>query len=238
MDDTRGPQGLHPPLPIPDLKGNRAALLVVDMQYGDAHREYGSVRHRFDRGEAAEISYYIDRIESLVVPNIMRLEEAFRARHKEVIHTRIRSYTQDGRERSRQHKDLDILWPPGSKEAEILDDVAPLANEIVLDKTCGGVFNGTPLDYILRNLSIETLVVTGVVETGCVESAIRDASDKGYAVVLPEDATATWSPELHKAAIRLLNEIYCKVMTTDQVMSLLTSPVHDRSSGIRVGVRA
>lgn len=233
MDDNRGPQGLHPPLPDPEFSTSDTALLVIDMQYGDAHRGYGSVRRRFDRGEGDAISYYIDRIEQLVVPNIRRLEDAFRAARMEVIHTRIRSYTQDGRDRSRQHKELDILWPPGSKEAEILDEVAPTGDEIVVDKTCGGVFNSTPLDYILRNLGIETLVVTGVVETGCVESAIRDASDKGYRVILPEDATATWSPELHRAARRLLDEIFCKVVTTEDVLTRVTRATSGSASFAR-----
>ena len=224
MEDDRGPQGLHPPLPIPRFGREDTALLIVDMQYGDAHREHGSVKRRFDRGEGDAIEYYIDRIERDVVPNISRLLSVFRAERMEVIHTRIRSYTRDGRERSLQHKELDILWPPGSKESEILEELAPVGDEIVLDKTCGGVFNSTPLDYILRNLGVRTLVVVGVVETGCVESAIRDASDKGYRVILPEDATATWSPHLHDAAVRLLDEIFCKVMTTEQVIERVEHP--------------
>jgi nicotinamidase-related amidase len=218
MEDLRGPQGLHPRLPRVELGRHDTALLVVDVQYGDAHRAYGKIKRRIDIGEGDMVEYYVDRVERLVVPNIQRLQHAFRAAGMEVIHTRIRSYTRDGRDRSQQHKDLDILWPPGSKEGEILDEVTPIDDEIVLDKTCGGVFNGTPLDYVLRNIGIANLVICGVVASGCVEGAVRDASDKGYRVIVPHDATAAWSPEMDKAVVRQLDEIFARVMSTDTVI--------------------
>jgi nicotinamidase-related amidase len=207
-------------LPEPDLAArNSTALLVIDMQYGDAHRDFGTLRRMADRGDAAAVDYYASRLESLVVPNIQRLQAAFRAVGSEVIHTRIQSLTRDGRDRSLQHRSLGIHHPPGSKEAEFLPEVAPQGDEIVLNKTCGGAFNGTNLDYVLRNLDIRTLVISGVVTSGCVELAVRDASDRGFAVVVVEDATATWSPEMQSAAMRAMREIYAKVVSADEVVA-------------------
>jgi nicotinamidase-related amidase len=193
------------------------------MQYGDAHRDFGHLRRMVERGDGAAIEYYASRLETLVIPNIRRLLTAFRGAGMEVIHTHIQSLTRDGRDRSLQHKSLGIHHPPGSREAQILEEVAPRGDEIVLTKTCGGVFNGTRLDYVLRNLGIRTLVIAGVVTSGCVELAVRDASDRGFAVVVVDDATATWLPEMQASAERAMREIYAKVKSTDEVIQRVES---------------
>lgn len=208
----------HATLPEPELRREDTALLVIDLQYGDAHRDYGLLKRMRDRGDGAAIEYYARRLEELVIPNVRRLQDAFRVAGLEVIHTRIQSLTRDGRDRSLEHKSLGIHHPPGSKEAEILPEVAPQGDEIVISKTCGGVFNGTSIEYVLRNLGIKNLVIVGVVTSGCVELAVRDAADRGFAVILVEDATATWTPEMQEAALRAMREIYAKVKTTDEVV--------------------
>jgi len=74
--------------------------------------------------------YYFKRLDHIVLPNIRRLQDRFRDAHLEIIHTRIMSMTQDGRERSRGHKRLNLHAPPGSKDAEFLPEVAPKGDEI------------------------------------------------------------------------------------------------------------
>ena len=211
----------HAKLPEPELRPENTALLVIDMQYGDAHRDYGLLKRMQERGDGPGMEYYVNRLEELVVPNIRRLLEACREVGVEVIHTRIQSLTQDGRDRSLEHKNLGIHHPPGSKDAEILDEVAPQGDEIVITKTCGGVFNGTNIEYVLRNIGIRNLIIVGVVASGCVEVAVRDAADRSFEVILPEDATATWSPEMHRAAMWAMDEIYGKVKSTDEVLASL-----------------
>jgi nicotinamidase-related amidase len=208
----------HASLPEPELRREDTALLVIDLQYGDAHPDFGLLKRMRDRGDGPATEYYLRRLQDLVIPNIRRLQDAFRAAGMEVIHTRIESLTRDGRDRSLEHKSLGIHHPPGSKEAEILPEVAPQGDEIVISKTCGGVFNGTNIEYVLRNLGIRNLVIGGVVTSGCVELAVRDAADRSFAVVLVEDATATWTPEMQAAAVRAMREIYAKVKTTDEVV--------------------
>ena len=66
-------------LPEPDLAARDAALLVIDMQYGGAHRDYGTLRRLAERGDAVPVEYYAARVETLVVPNICRLQAAYRA---------------------------------------------------------------------------------------------------------------------------------------------------------------
>ncbi|MFI5266480.1 MAG: cysteine hydrolase family protein [Chloroflexota bacterium] len=207
----------------PGLIANETAVLVVDMQYGDAHREHGLLRSRREAGRAAEIEYYADRLETLVVPNLQRLLPACRAAGIEVLYTVIASLTRDGRDRGLGHKRLGIHFPPGSREAQVLDDVAPAGDEIVLPKTCSSVFNGTQIEYVLRNIGIRELLVCGVVTGSCVEAAVRDAADRGFSVMLVEDATATWSPEMQTAALKVMAERYAKVRSAQQVIERLES---------------
>lgn len=211
----------HGQLPEPQFRLDDTALLVIDMQYGDAHREHGLLKRMQDRGDGPAMEYYARRLEELVIPNIRRLLDACRQIGLEVIHTRIESLTRDGRDRSLEHKNLGIHHPPGSKDAEILDEVAPRGDEIVITKTCGGVFNGTSIEYVLRNIGIRKLIVVGVVASGCVELAVRDAADRSFEVILVEDATATWSAEMHGAAMWAMDEIYAKVKTVDSVLASL-----------------
>jgi nicotinamidase-related amidase len=208
------------PLPEVRLRRRNTALLIVDMQYLDAHKDYGIFLTARRKGALSALQYYRDRLE-VIVPNIARLQKAFRKKGMEVIQTKIASLTLDGRERSRGHRDKGIFAPRGSKDAEVIDELRPLENEIVLPKTASGVFNATAIDQILRNLRIENLVVAGVVTNNCVENAVRDACDRGFAVVLVEDGCAAVNEEIHGASIRAMRDHFAKIKTTAEVMKML-----------------
>ena len=225
MDRTRRLQHRHGVLPYPELQVGDTALIVIDLQYGDAHPDYGLLQRMRERGDEEIAAYYVDRLETLVIPNVRRLQDACREAGIEVIHTKIESLTDDGRDRSLEHKRLNIHHPPGSIDARFREEVAPQGDEIVLTKTCGGVFNGTNIEYVLRNLGIANLIIAGVITSGCVEVAVRDAADRGFAVTLPEDACASWSEEMEYAAIRAMSEIYAKVLSTDEIVSLVRTKV-------------
>ena len=156
-----------------------------------------------------------------MLPNVARLQAAFRARHLEVIHTRIQSLTRDGRDRSPGHKRLGLHAPPGSKEAEFIESVAPLDDEIVINKTASGVFNSTNIEYVLRNLDIDGLFVVGVYSNECVSTAIRDACDRGFYVTLISDACTTVTPELQQATMTTMKDRYARVFTTAEAIDEL-----------------
>ncbi len=154
---------------IESLKQHHTALLVIDVQYLDAKQGFGLFSDAETSGLPPEsLRYYFDRLDSLVLPNIIRLQEGFRASGLEVIHTRIQSLTQDGRDRGSGHKRLGLHAAPGSIEAKFLEEVAPVGDEIIINKTASGVFNSTNLAYVLRNMSITGLVVCGVYSNECV----------------------------------------------------------------------
>lgn len=209
------------------LRAHNTALLCIDLQYLDAAEGWGVFVEELISGVPLESRrYYFDRLENLVLPNVRRLQEAFRAHQLEVIHTRIQSLTRDGRDRSKGHKRLDLLAPPGSREADFLEAVAPVDDEIVINKTASGVFSSTNLHYVLTNLGINGLVVVGVYTNECVETTVRDACDLGYQVSIVEDCCATVTPELHEASLKTLRDRYAKVLSVHEAVGELETYVH------------
>jgi nicotinamidase-related amidase len=202
------------------LERHNTALLCIDMQYLDAARGFGIFANAESSGLPAESQdYYFNRLEETVLPNVRRLQDAFRSNRLEVLHTRIQSLTQDGRDRGPGHKRLNLHAPPGSKDAEFLQEIAPQGDEIVINKTASGVFNSTNISYILRNLGITGLFIVGVYSNECVSTAVRDACDLGFYVTLISDCIATVTPELELATITTMKDRYARVMTTTEAIA-------------------
>lgn len=92
----------------------------------------------------------------------------------------------------------------GSWGAEYLPEVAPRPDDIVVHKWRSSAFVGTNLDMVLGCNEIRSLVITGVITQGCVESTARDACFHDYYVVVLEDCIATYRRDLHEASLRVL----------------------------------
>lgn len=205
---------------LESLKQHNTALLVIDVQYLDAKRGYGLFSDAEMSGLPPESQeYYFNRLETLVLPNIHRLQEAFRAAGLEVIHTRIQSLTRDGRDRGPGHRRLGLHAPPGSIEAKFLEEVEPVGDEIIINKTASGVFNATNIEYVLRNLGITALVICGVYSNECVSTATRDACDLGFYVTIVSDGVATVTPELENATVTTMRDRYARILTVDEVIA-------------------
>lgn len=197
-----------------------AALLCIDFQYLDAAPGHGVFKDAERSGIPVEAQeYYFDRLEHIVLPNVRRLQDCFRDYGLEVIHVRIQSLTRDGRDRGAGHKRLGLHAAPGTKEAEFLETVAPIGDEIVISKTTSGVFSSTNLAYVLNNLSIRALYVTGVYTDECVSTTVRDACDLGYFVTLVADGCATVTAERQTYTIGSLRDRYVRVAETQDVIN-------------------
>lgn len=204
------------------LINHKTALLCIDLQYLDAARNHGVFKDAANSGVSPEAQqYYFDRLDDLVLPNIKQLQDAFRHHDLEVIHTRIQSLTQDGRDRSKGHRRLNLLAAPGSREADFLEIVAPSPerDEIVINKTASGVFSSTNIHYVLKNMGVESLFVVGVYTNECVETTVRDACDLGYLVTIVDDCCATVTPELHEASLATLRDRYARIMTLQEAIA-------------------
>ncbi len=196
------------------------ALIVIDMQYLDAHPDFGFARKAKDEGRFEILHHLFDRLPS-VIGNIRRMQNACRRVGIEVIFIKIQSYTQDGRDFSSSYKTKGVRCPPGSREAQILEELQPVGDEIVIPKLSTNAFTSSPIDAILRYMGITKLLVCGVNTNYCVETFIRDAYDLGYEVVLLEDCCATVVEEHHRVTCEEVDEIFCKVRSTDQVLAAI-----------------
>lgn len=215
---------------LASIRQHHAALLCIDMQYLDAAPGYGVFADAANSGVPAEAQeYYFDSLDTYVLPNVRRLQDCFRASGMEVIHTRIQSMTQDGRDRSPGHKRLGLHAAPGSKEAEFLEQIAPVGDELIINKTASGVFTSTNLEFILRNMNIEALFVTGVYTNECVSTTVRDASDLGFLATVIEDACTTVTQELHDYTIAVLKDRYARVLSTEAALHEINSQLGHKS---------
>lgn len=200
----------------------RSALLVVDVQYFVAAPGYGLYKDIDPLAVPEELRYFFRRIGDYVLPNTRRIQEHFRRRKLEVMFTTVENLTLDGRDRSLDYKISGYSVPKGSKDAHVLEEIAPVGDEIVFPKSTSSVFNSTTIDYVLRNMKIESLVVTGLLTDQCVESSVRDACDRGYLVTVVEDACGTYTQDRHDWALRLYKG-YCRTVSTDQLLAEVES---------------
>jgi nicotinamidase-related amidase len=194
---------------------DETALLFVDLQrqflvpgLEPAHPDMGADH------------YFYRRTREVLLPNAVRLMRTARTGHIEIVYTIIESLTKDGRDRSLDHKLSNIHLPKGHPDARVVDEIAPAEDDIVLPKTSSGVFNSTNIDYVLRNLGIRSLIISGCLTDQCVDMAVRDAADRGYLVTLVGDACATRTPERHEAALSAVGG-YCRVTNTDDAVARL-----------------
>jgi len=194
------------------IEPGRTALLLIDLQNG----EYNEQAIKAEPQHA----YFWDRLAKTVIPNGQKLLTACRGLGVEVLFTTVECYTLDGRDRSLDYKVSGIFFALGSWEAQVLDELKPLPNEIVIPKMSSSVFVSTNIGYVLRNLGIEYLMVMGLLTDQCVESAVRDACDLGFLVTLIEDACATKTQERHDATLRAIKG-YCRQRKTEQVLAEL-----------------
>lgn len=212
-------------VPAFTLEPRKTALVIIDMQYLDAHPDYGL--GAFLKKEYPAIhSYYFDRLAKVVVPKHKKLLEFFRGNKLRIIYMRVGPFMTDRSDITPLRKQREVggaerrpsyLAPVGSFEHGILEELSPKEGELVINKNSSGAFNSTAIDQILRNMQIECLVITGVVTWACVQVTALDAADRGYKCVVVEDAVAGLDEGLHNAALRIFDATFGRVETTDAV---------------------
>ncbi len=200
------------------LVPDQSALLFVDVQNFCAHRDGGEFEGLNDEQFEAEFGYFFGQLNNGVVANMQKLQAGFREAGMEVLYTTIESLTKDGRDRSLDYKITGFNVAKGSWDGKVIDEIAPGDDEIVFPKSSSSVFISTHIDYVLRNLGIRQLVISGLVTDQCVESAVRDACDLGYLVTEVTDACATYSQQRHDHSIDEIKG-YCRQMTTAELLA-------------------
>ncbi|CAG9216407.1 Isochorismatase [Burkholderia gladioli] len=152
-----------------------------------------------------------------IVPSVAALLAFARARGWSVVHTR-ESHAPDlsdcpPAKRLRGAPDLRIgdsgpmgrILVRGEPGNQIVEALAPLAGETVIDKPGKGAFHATALDALLRERGITHLVFAGVTTEVCVQTSMREANDRGYDCLLVEDATASYFPAFKAACLEMIS---------------------------------
>ncbi|MCB1772086.1 MAG: cysteine hydrolase [Gammaproteobacteria bacterium] len=200
-----------------ELPPDQTALLCIDVQnYGLPPRETIE--------EQARWGWFDQRMHETVMPNLRALQDRFRARGIDVIHARIACLLDDGRDRSLSQKMPgwnNLLMPRDSEASQIVDQVAPQGDEIVVTKTTDSALTGTNLRLVLANMGIRHVVVTGIYTDQCVSSTVRSLADESFDVVVVEDCCAAGTEELHLHELEIINMIYCHVVSSDELIGMM-----------------
>ncbi len=202
------------------LNPENSALLFIDVQNFSAHREGAEFRSLPRTTFETEYGWFFKELDDRVIPNMQSIQRAARNAGIEVMYCTIESLTHDGRDRSLDYKITGLHVPKGDWNGRVIDQIAPKDDEIVLTKSSSSVFISTQIDYILRNLGVRQLIVSGLLTDQCVESAIRDACDLGYLVTQITDACLTYSSERHSNSLRAIKGYCRQIITKDMIAEL------------------
>lgn len=190
----------------------RSALLIVDLQYGSADRNSGYSAAYAAMGFVDVVDAYMDRLEGIVLPNVLKLQDAFRSVGAPVVFFTVGTITGDFSDMPPRFRRGLEFWKArgvkdpysriGTREIKVLDEIAPQAGDMLFTKTTASAFTSTTIDAELKRRGVEMLAICGVSTNYCVESTLRDAADLGYDVALVEDASADSNVESHERGVR------------------------------------
>ena len=223
-----------PPI-VPDFKIEpvKTALMILDMQRSMVGEEVGIIpmlKNNFPK----LYSYVLPHCKNTVIPNIVKLLYFFRRKGLRVVHVTVGPELPDGSDFTpiRRTSDKDIgqakeeekaLHPKGTTYHAIIDELKPQpTKELVVNKITRSVFNSTRIDFTLRNMGIDSLVITGCVTNGCVESTARDAADKAFKTILADDACLGFDQLSHDATMKSIATLFGKVRNTDEIIRYLS----------------
>lgn len=191
------------------LKKDHTALLVIDIQ-----NTY--LKPDEDPVEAARWQPFYTRMSDIVIPNNKRLIDWARSEGIEVIFARIACQKTNGRDRSLSQKKPGfnyLLLPKDSEDSQIVSELNPLNDEIVITKTTDSALTGTNLRLILHNMGIKDVIVSGIFTDQCVSSTVRSLADESFGVLVVHDACAAATMKLHEKELEIINMIYCHVVS-------------------------
>lgn len=206
------------PHPV-DIDLRRTAVIVVDMQNTFCKKGGG-----FDLGGRD-----ISQIPAIYGP-IKAIIEAARNSKVKVVYV-VHRLTPDGREigplsrfrnpalRRPEGRNSGIL--EGTWGTEIIDELKPAEDEMVVIKRRFSAFAGTELDMMLKTFDIRYLIFTGVATNICVESSLRDASHLQYLPIIVSDGVAASPPERQESTLANVREVFGWVTTSDEIIKAL-----------------
>jgi ureidoacrylate peracid hydrolase len=206
-------RGMPPFEPLP----HRSALVILDMQYLMAHRDYGLGRIMKEAGADDLYDYYFGEVDRLI-PRIQRLAEVCRGAGITVLHSHIAAGTEDSRDLLPQLRHYGLTAPRGSQETQILEQIAPVRGDLVAPRKSLSLFTSPVADQSLRNMHIDTLYFAGVMTNVSIETSARDAAGLGYKVAVVRDACAALTPADHQQGLEILEWVWTTTAQTEDLL--------------------
>ena len=200
-----------------ELSAQQTALLVIDIQ--NTYMEVDS-----DPVEADRWAPFRERMNSTVIPNTGKIINLCRKSGVEVIFARIACLKTDGRDRSLSQKKPGfnyLLLPKDREDSQLVAELSPQDDDIVVIKTTDSALTGTNLRLVLRNMEISDVIVAGIFTDQCVSSTVRSLADESFGVVVVEDCCAAATDELHLNELKSINMIYCHVVQSEDIPDFL-----------------
>jgi maleamate amidohydrolase len=201
--------------------GERPAVIVVDMTYGFVDSAYPLGHSPTGYPAVAAIRRLLDHARPLGIPIFYSVSKQGA------------TPCEAGR-----WKGGGVTANPGMRDPKantVAADIAPRPGEVVIAKTFPSVFFGTDLASHLIYHRVDTLIVTGMVTSGCVRGTAVDAFSYNLRVIVPEECAADRGPTSHKVALFEIHMKYGDVLPLEQVMTELSGLI---SGGPRNGPQA
>src|SRR5262245_2472251 len=208
----------------PVLRPEETAFLVIDVQNVYLDRPDRAVLSEENQRRFDAWTPFHERMRHIVVPRTAELLRLFRAKGIECLFARIATQTKDGRERSISQKKPgwnNLLLPKGERPSQLVKELAPREDEIVVTKTTDSALTGTNLRLILNNLGKKNVICAGIFTDQCVSSTVRSLADESFNVIVVEDCCAAGSDELHQKELEIINMIYCHVMSAKELLAAM-----------------
>lgn len=199
------------------LPAGETALLSIDVQ-----NTY--LTPSDDPLEKKRWAPFYKRMQEIVIPTTAKLQDRFRQHGMDVLHARIACLLEDGKDRSLSQKKPGwnyLLLPKDREDAQIVTELAPRKDEIVVTKTTDSALTGTNLRLLLHNMGIKNVVLTGIFTDQCISSTVRSLADESFNVILVEDCCAAGTDELHRNELEIINMIYCHVISSVELLKLM-----------------
>jgi len=181
---------------------NQVALIIIDVQ------------------EAFNSPYWGTRNNLFAEENMKSLLEEWRKRKLPVFHI--------------QHvnkEDVQSMFYQYAETVNFKEEVKPLPDEIIIQKSVNSAFIGTNLEEQLREKKCNTVVIVGLTTNHCVETTTRMAGNLGFTTYLVSDATATFNrkgldgteysaEDIHNMTLVNLHDEFAKIVMTEDVLKL------------------